>query len=97
MYSNSWIVMCFSIQFLFEVLDIDEGKAKNVGYRLACTDKLTQTRYFLFTKHSEGLYPLDVRTDKISWKIEMKAISKAKKKLDFYERVLIALQTKLRS
>ena len=34
--------MCFSIQFLFEVLDIDEGKAKNVLPFAQHSDKLTQ-------------------------------------------------------
>ena len=30
------------------------------------SDKRTQTRYFQFTKQSEQLYPLDVRSSKIS-------------------------------
>ena len=58
-------------------------KAKNVLPFGQHSDKRTKTTYFLFTKHSEELYPLDVRIGKILWEIEMKSISKAKKKIEF--------------
>ena len=58
-------------------------KAKNVQPFGQHSDILKQTKYFLFTKHSKELYPLDVPSGKISRELEMKSISKAKKKIAF--------------
>ena len=60
---------------------IDEVKAKNMPPFGQHSDKRTQTRYLLFTKHCEEHYPPDVRTGKISWEMEMKAISKGRRKI----------------
>ena len=78
---------------------ISEVKLKNVLSFGQHSDKRTQSRCFQFTKQSEQLYPLDVRSDKISWGIvsqtdktagdfvtrpaATQAISKAKKKITF--------------
>ena len=78
MYSEQVVFLPYFIKCAQKILfvesctvrGIDEVKAKNVLPFGQHSDKRTQTRYILLTKQSEELYPLDVCTSKISWKVE---------------------------
>ena len=61
---------------------IGEVKTKNVLPFGQYSDKRTQTKYFLFTKHSNELYPLDVHTCKIQNTEDRRQREKKKKKCE---------------